>query len=44
MEMFCEWEARLEAWLASLPLDDAIHQLDDIEKCVEFSRWEESQK
>jgi len=42
MRAFNEWEAALEAWLASLPADDPVHQLDDIEKCAAFSKWEET--
>ena len=44
MRRFDEWEAALEAWLASLPKESPVHRLDDIDKCAAFSKWEESQK
>ena len=36
-ETYEEWEARLTAWLASLPPDDPRHDMDPIDQCVQFS-------
>jgi hypothetical protein len=43
-EAFEEWEARLFAWLASLPADDPRTRIDEIDQCVEFAKAENPAK
>lgn len=40
-EPFADWEARLDAWLSSLPSGHPVLLMDEIDQCQAFSEWEE---